>query len=96
MWELKSPGRFINVIDRWDQLMQKMGDEATALWPNYPVAMPKDVRKLFCSFSNECRMRTTVGEDVTTCSFAYDEQFLFADPQSTGVFVGTTDGYFLF
>ena len=43
VWELKSPGRFINVIDRWDQLMQKMGDEASALWPNYPVAMPKDV-----------------------------------------------------
>lgn len=45
VFKLHAPGKYMNYIDQWNEIMQQMGgeDASTALWPNYPVRLPKEV-----------------------------------------------------
>ncbi|TRY79643.1 hypothetical protein TCAL_12605 [Tigriopus californicus] len=45
VFKLHAPGKFMDFIDQWNEIMQQMGgeDASTALWPNYPVRLPKEM-----------------------------------------------------
>jgi len=41
VYKIDSPGRFLDLADTWGTLIQPVGN--TAIWPNYPVQLPKRV-----------------------------------------------------
>eukprot|EP00095_Tigriopus_kingsejongensis_P007119 maker-scaffold303_size215788-snap-gene-1.16 protein:Tk07119 transcript:maker-scaffold303_size215788-snap-gene-1.16-mRNA-1 annotation:"hypothetical protein DAPPUDRAFT_229131" len=45
VFKLHAPGNYMDYIGRWNEIMQEMGGEdgSSALWPNYPVRLPKEV-----------------------------------------------------
>ena len=45
VYYIRSPGKFLDFVDGWGDIMEQMGPGNTAYWPNYPVKIPKEVSK---------------------------------------------------
>ena len=42
VYEIRGPGRYLDLVDGWADILDPLGDSATAVWPNYPVQLPKE------------------------------------------------------
>ena len=43
VYRIPSPGSHLDDIASWEGLLEKMGGQNTAYWPNYPIRLPKGV-----------------------------------------------------